>query len=82
MERKSEQEKAASGIWVQSTPRMERQSEQENEQENAASDTVETPRQPDLRCQHHEAMTEVVHSLLGRLMELEARVAALEADGD
>ena len=54
----------------------------QSEQENAASGIVETPRQPDLRCQHHEAMTEVLHSLLGRLMALEARVAALEADGD
>ena len=52
------------------------------EQEKAALDIVELPQQPDLRCQHHEAMTEVLHSLLRRLMVLEARVAALEADGD
>lgn len=56
--------------------------ERPSEQENATLDIVELPHQPDLRCQHHEAMTEVLHSLLGRLMALEARVATLETDGD
>lgn len=36
------------------------------------------PERPDLRCEEHAGVCELLHSLHGRLMELEFRVRALE----
>ena len=40
----------------------------------------ECPIRPDLRCVEHECVLELLHSLLGRLMVLESRVARLEEE--
>ena len=43
-----------------------------------SSEYSEKPDRPDLRCGEHGCHGELLHSLLGRLMVLEARVAYLE----
>lgn len=42
------------------------------------ADMIEVPRRPDLRCWDHEACIEVIHSLVGRVAQLESRVATIE----
>jgi len=39
---------------------------------------TEAPPKPDLRCKEHENHCELLHDMLGRLMQLEQRVATLE----
>lgn len=46
--------------------------------EDSSIPTVNAPEKPDLRCREHVCVYELLHSLLGRLMELEARVGELE----
>ena len=41
-------------------------------------DQINRPPQPDLRCQEHDGICEVLHSLHARVVALEQRVKALE----
>jgi hypothetical protein len=43
-------------------------------------DQIHAPQhgRPDLRCHEHDACYELIHALLGRVMQLESRVTNLE----
>ena len=41
-------------------------------------DMIHVPPPPDLRCEDHEACLEILHALVGRIAQVESRVATLE----